>query len=653
MKHLLFFFTILFFLLSACDSWLDVVPEEDLTTIDTDFETREGAEDWLRSCYVFLQEPFCFTKNIAFTGADEVVADDYARNLSSNNTKRFDGLAIGSGLQNVLNPYGDVWLKKGISSDGISGRTDFYTAISMCNIFIDKIDQVYNMETGEKSEWKAEVKAIKAYYYFELVRRYGPIILVPENIDRNVPVSEMKIPRSHVDTCFKAIVRLCDEAAEILPIFNNKSTERRCYFNKEAALALKARALAYQASPLFNGNPDYRNFVNKNGEPLFSATEDKEKWRMAAEAAEAVIELCKESGKKLVDNQTAATPLQTHMANIEASVQTFNYVSDETLLMIKTKTGDPQMSFTYYLPNVKDDPNRYLSGTCLSPSMKMVEMFYTENGLPINQDPTWIGSGNPYSLSEETDPQYIDVVMMGTPIPNLHLRREPRFYASIASDRTYWRLGSTTSGLHEVVAYQGENFGLQSTRLNSTVPQNLTGYWVKKWSDSKVELYNYSRGFEARGTAPYPLIRLAEMYLIAAEAWNEYGGHEVQVYENLNVVRRRAGIPDVEVSWSMARDKSKVTDQKGLREIIQQEWNIEFAFEGMRFWNLRRWKTANVELNEKLYGWNVVGSRAETFYGNGPVPVYSGNTFVAPRDYFWPIRSEEVITSGCVQNPGW
>ena len=75
----------------------------------------------------------------------------------------------------------------------------------------------------------------------------------------------------------------------------------------------------------------------------------------------------------------------------------------------------------------------------------------------------------------------------------------------------------------------------------------------------------------------------------------------------------------------------------------------------MRFWNLRRWKTANVELNEKLYGWNVVGNRAETFYNNGkgPVIVYSNNIFVAPRDYFWPIRSEEAITSGCVQNPGW
>ena len=651
MKCRLFFFTILFFLLTACDNWLDVVPEEDLTTIDTDFETRAEAENWLRSCYTFLQEPFGFFDNVAFTGADEVVADDYIRNSGY-----FAGLAIGAGLQNVLNPYGDIWLKKGYD-EGNPARNDFYTAITTCNIFIDKIDQVYNMEESEKREWKAEVKAVKAYYYFELMRHYGPIILVPENIDRNVPVEKMKVPRSHVDTCFKAIVRLCDEAAEVLPVFNDKGTERRCFFSKEAALALKARVLAYQASPLFNGNPDYTSFVNKKGEPLFSATEDKEKWRLAAEAAEAVIKLCEESGKKLVDDQTAVTPLQTHMANIEASVQTFNYVSDEVLFMVKTKSNanEAYNSFQYYLPSVKEDPYKRLPGTCLSPSMKMVEMFYTENGLPINQDPTWVGSGNPYSLGEESDPKYTDVVMMKKAILNLHRRREPRFYASIASDRTYWRLGRTTSSLQEVMAYQGENFGLQGKRINSTIPQNVTGYWVKKWSCSKAELYSYSSGFKAMGTAPYPLIRLAEMYLIAAEAWNEYGGHQAEVYKNLNVVRKRAGIPDVEVAWRNAKDRSKVTDQKGLREIIQQEWNIEFAFEGTRFWNLRRWKTANVELNGRLYGWNVVGNRAETFYNNGkgPVIVYSGNTFVAPRDYFWPIRSEEAITSGCVQNLGW
>lgn len=63
----------------------------------------------------------------------------------------------------------------------------------------------------------------------------------------------------------------------------------------------------------------------------------------------------------------------------------------------------------------------------MTPSMKMVEMFYTENGLPIDQDLKWVGGGNPYALSVETDPKYTDVVVLNEPVLNLHRRREPRF----------------------------------------------------------------------------------------------------------------------------------------------------------------------------------------------------------------------------------
>ena len=209
--------------------------------------------------------------------------------------------------------------------------------------------------------------------------------------------------------------------------------------------------------------------------------------------------------------------------------------------------------------------------------------------------------------------------------------------------------------LYKVEAYQNEEFGLKEKRINPLVPQNLSGYFLKKWTYSSASLHNYDRDVQAMGTRPFPAIRMAELYLIAAEAWNEYEGPSDKVYNPLNVVRKRAGIPTVQESWAMAKDKSKVTYQGGMREIIRREWNIEFAFEGVRFWNLRRWKTAHLELNEKLYGWNVVGSTYDNFYNHdkGPVIINSDNKFVAPRDYFWPIRSEETQISGCVQNLGW
>lgn len=644
MKRIFLIGILPFFLLTACDKWLDIVPEEDMTTIDTDFETRDEAENWLLSCHMFLQKTIPgFEYNEAFVGSDELVAGDFLLNRPLG----FEGLKIAAGLQNSLNPYCDIWSQKDAYKDG---RTDYYTAINMCNIFISKIDQVNNLDDSYKREWKAEIQALKAYYYFELVRHYGPIILVPENIDPNVPVEEMKVPRSPVDACFKAIVDLCDEAAKNLTPFNSKETDHRTFFNKEAALALKARALLYQASDLFNGNSDYANFTNKNGEPLFSTTRDEKKWRLAAEAAEEAIRVCLENGKHLVNDRTGNTPLQTTMANIEASVQTFNYTSDEALLMFKGAGNS--VLYNYILPKIKSDKTNYLSGTSLAPSMKAVKMFYTEHGVPIDQDSKY--HPNPYILIKETDPKYTDVVGLDMDILALHCNREPRFYANIAADRCYWRQGRTLSDLRLVEAYKGEEFGLKEKVIDPRSPQNLSGYWVKKWLSSKAALTNYASDVKAMGMDPYPVIRMAELYLIAAEAWTECGELE-KAYENLNVVRERAGIPSVQEAWTNYAKSPKHLTKEGMREIVRQEWNIEFIFENMRFWNLRRWKTASIELNEKQYGWNVLGTTAAAFYNdnNGEIIVNSGKKFVAPRDYFWPIRSEETQISGCVQNPGW
>ena len=652
MKRLLAYLVIPCLLFTSCDSWLDVVPEEDIATIDSDFETYEQAYEWLKSAYVYMQHLCPEYTNVAYSGSDELVADNYLENAYGHPA----GLDIIGGRQNVFAPYADVWLNIIAEAGNGPCRDDLYTYISLCNHFITRIDNVYNLAAADKREWKAEVIALKAYYYFELVRRYGPVMIVPDSFDPNQDVEKLKLPRSHVDTCFNYIVRLCDEVVDQLPSRKAKKTERRGYFNKEAVMALKARTLCYQASDLFNGNPDYTNFVSKNGEPLFSTTPDPKKWERAAQAAIDVIEFCNKMGSgTLVKGNVANTPLQSYMLDIEKSAQTFGWNNDEMLYMTRLAPGDASW-LRLVLPKFSDGSNHTLPGACYTPSMKMVEMFYTENGLPISQDLKWVGAGNPYILGVETDPKYVDVVALNEPMLNLHRRREPRFYADIAADRCYWRLGLGTDNVYLVKMQQGEDFGLVEKRFSTNIPQNITGYYLKKGTASTATLNAHQGGLSSLGERPAAIFRLAEMYLIAAEALNECkAAPDAEIYKYLNEVRRRAGIPDVEEAWKGARDPGKVKSKAGMREIIRQEWNIEFAFEGFRFWNLRRWKTANVELNEKSMGWNVTANNAKDFYNNwrGPIVVYSGNTFVAPRDYFWPIRSEEVQTAGCEQNLGW
>ena len=310
------------FLGYGCKNYLDIVPEDDINTISTVFEQRNQVVDWVETCYSWLPSIASVPTNIGLTGADEFAASDFLR---LNVQYPLQALTIGDGQQSASSPVLGKW-----------ENTSYYAAIRYCNTFFEHIEETRNMTDEEKAQWTAEVKAVKAFYYFELIRMYGPIVLMPQNIGVDTDVKNMKFPRSHVDTCFKAVVDLLDEAIPVLYTRNQKELSRRGYFTKEAALALKAKVLVYQASPLFNGCEYYANFTNKNGEPLFNATEDLERWRVAAEACEEAIRVCEQNGWMLVQgNADKKTTLLNVMADIEHSVQMPGFETTEIIFQAK------------------------------------------------------------------------------------------------------------------------------------------------------------------------------------------------------------------------------------------------------------------------------------------------------------------------------
>ena len=625
--------------LTACKDYLDQVPENDIETFETIFERRSTADVWFTQSTLDMANNFVGFFTPGVIGADEFVTGDYERSLGAKM------LNIPDGLQLSQKPIGDVW-----------GST--YYSLRLLNTFIQRIVDVYDMTEAEKIYWRAEAMAVKAFYYFELVKRYGPIVLVPTNIDVNVDLQKMQVPRSHVDTCFNEIVRLLDEAIPDLYYSKEREASHKLFPSKEGAMALKAKVLLYQASPLFNGNDFYVNFKGKDGEPLFNTKYDPEKWKRAAEAADEVVALCESLGYKLITgDQDKATNLLNDMRDIELSIWEREYDGVEAVFMTGFQ-GALINSFPYLLPNFPEGyPEKESSarGT-FGPSMKMVESFYTKNGLPLNMDKEW-PYANRYKMGREVDNTYQGVVALNEDVLNLHLRREPRFYAHIAADRCYWQRGPVASKNLEVQAYRGEAFGLHESYLDASTRQNICGYYVKKYTRTEVQTSNYRSNSAVLGDCRWPVIRLAELYLMQAEAWNEYlNKPDDRVYEPLNKVRRRAGIPDVQDAWKkFSTHPQQVENQAGMREIIRQEKTVEFAFEGHRFWDLRRWKTAHLELNDKILGWNVLGDNARTFYNNyeGPVVVWSKVKFISPRDYLFPIKAEEVMISGYVQNPGW
>lgn len=627
-------------LLPGCN-YLDMVPEKDIETVESLFEQRTKVELWWKGLYAELNNIFAdFRVNTAYLGADEFVT---CQALHSSTLYNLDGLKIADGLQMSQNPYGSIWYR-------------MYVVIRNCNIFLENVDHTYNMSEEDRNWWKADVKAVKAYVYFELVRRYGPICLVPQNMPVDLPVKDYQLPRQHVDTCFKEIINLLEESMEYVPKHSQRISNYGHTFSLEAVYALKAKVLLYAASPLFNGNAFYSDFKNKNGELLFNSTYDRNKWLLAAEAADKAAEMCEDGGRALVLGATGKkTDLLNKMADIEnMSFSRFN--NSEYLLEWKY----PSTFYQFILPRLVGDDENFDSQAlgCLSPSMKMVEMYYTANGLPIDADITWNYS-NRYKLASESSPVYEGVIPMNIDVVNLHLRREPRFYACIAGDRMYWQRGTNTADKDYnflVKAHKGEEpWGTQYDFIVSNSWQNINGYWLKKHLFSWFNTLGYANNLQGNETAA--IIRLAEVYLMQAEAWNEYLDQpDSRVYDPLDKVRERAGVLPVREAWgSYSNNPVKVTTKVGMRDIIHQEYGIEFAFEGHRYWDIRRWLTAHQTMNEKQYGWNVIGTTDQAFYNyeTGPVVVYSSNKFIAPRDYLDPFDAEEILISGMVQNPGW
>jgi hypothetical protein len=636
--------------LTACNDYLDVVPKNDITTIETTFEKREDAEQWLMTCMSMRDiELANFYLNPSYWGSDEVVADDYTHSEGLGADKDYiPGIMIAEGNQKTQNPYGDIW-----------SQTSFYGGIRYCNLFLEKIKGTYNIQEEERKMWIAQVRACKAHFYFELIRRYGPIVLVPQNIDANAAISEMQVPRSPIDSCVNATVELLDSAIADLPIQSGLGSDYLCFYSKEGAATLKAMVLLYAASPLFNGNDLFANFTNKNGERLFPEY-DKEKWHRAAVAADEAIDIAKFAGHKLMSGRSdRPTQLLNIMHDIEDSYNSLNYDNKEALVMIHKHANFMER---YYHPKIDGTYVRYYDPMVIggiSATLKMAEMFYTEHGLPLTEDKQWLPSR--YQMSKETDDTYRNVVKLDVNVLNLHRRREARFYANLISHGTYWyhKLNSTST-LYEPIdcnILQGQMMGTTQKRYTSTIPQCITGYYIKKFDITSIGINYYQSHLYTAGDRADILWRLPDLLLASSEAWNEYlDAPDERVYKGIDEVRARAGIPSVRDAWSTyARNPQNATTKSGMRDIIRQEENIELCFEGRRFWNLRRWMTAPEELNQSIMGWNVLGDTEQKFFNdfNGPIVVWKKRSFTAPRDYFFPINAEEILISGVRQNLGW
>ena len=473
---------------------------------------------------------------------------------------------------------------------------DNYKFIRDANIGIVGLEKLPEANHDLKLQLQAELKFLKAFFYFELVKRYGGVPL----LDRAYDLSEdLNIPRSSFADCIDYITRLCDEAYTDLPDPNNVSFGRA---SRGAALALKARALLYAASPLYNG----KGYDGTDNEFICYGTYDAKRWEAAAEAAAAVIKLGYYDIYKpnaIADGDADAKVITNGSTNYR---KLFTVISGnkELILPRTSKVGNQVeiQNFPVGIPNGKG---------LTSPSQQIVDAYGMVDGTPIDLPGGLYDRRNPYE------------------------NRDPRFYASIFYNGQDWN-GTT------IETFQG---GVH----NNTNTSTKTGYYLSKFCGSEVVI----SGTPTNTNHCFPLFRYAELLLDYAEAANEaYGpdsdplGCGLTARDALKRVRSRVLRPsqtDVDVAQG---------DSEAMREAIRAERRVELAFEDHRYYDVKRWKIADEVLSESIKGMQITRS-GDTF--SYQVVENVNNRQFSTRFYLYPIPNGDVVNNSAIRsnNPLW
>lgn len=631
---------------SSCKKYLDIVPDN-IATIDNAFTLRNEAEKYLYTCYSYLPKDGDPNFNIGYMAGDEVWIPYDQREFGPN------AWQIARGAQNAADPFANAWSSRrgggGPQNNQGVGFYGLFRGIRNCNIFLENVKdltKVLDLRLDERERWIAEVQFLKAYYHFYLLRMYGPVPLIKSNIDVSATENEVRIQRIPFDECVSYITSLLDSSAVNLPVIIGDRSSELGRITRPIALAVKAKVLLMAASPLFNGNGDYAGFRGQDGNNLFNTSYDANKWKLAADATKAAIDVAEAAGFKLYEFPATAFKLsdttKRQMSIRNAMTERWN--SEHVWANPNSLTASLQLNA---MARITTNIGVGSARQQLSVPIKIAEQFYTVNGVPINEDKT-LNFSNKYSLRTAIRRERFHV-KQGYTTARLNFDREPRFYADLGFDGGVWyKYDSPTNS--DSATYVLEGKSVQLAGANNYGWYNETGYFIKKVVDWNMASTSSNISYR---TYPWPQIRLADLYLMYAEALNEtLSAPNEGVYEYVNRVRKRAGLQNVQTAWTdYSSNPTKYVTQIGMREIIHQERLIELAFEGSRYWDILRWKKATEMFNQNITGWSVSQGTEQEYY---KVRTIYPQSFTAPRDYLWPIRTYDItVNPKLVQNPGW
>ncbi len=481
--------------------------------------------------------------------------------------------------------------------------TNMYKGIKTCNHVLAQFQGLtfdelslnadYAQQLHRYKNYKWECRFMRAYFYFCLVRQYGGVPLIKEDIsaeEANV------LPRATSDEVFEYIISECDAIKDsIVADYTDLGSyalgsEETGRADRLTVLALKARAALYWASPLFNSDNDNTRYLN------------------AALYTKQLLDECDARGKGLTANY----------ANLWAQNNYNSAVITKEIIYGRRYYGGADGDHLVEGYNYPVGIEGGAGGNC--PTQNLVDAYPMLNGLPISDPASGYDPENPYA------------------------NRDPRLAATIAVNGDTW---PTYTGAKPIQTWQG---GTNAEPLTGATP---TGYYLKKLCNGSISLASNGRVKNSFHT--WLTFRMGEFYLNYAEATFKYLGSAdattadlpMSAREAASKTRERVGLPAFDTGLSATDFWQRLCNERF----------VELAFEGHRFWDVRRWKEADRYFTSIT---EMKLTRTATTDDNGNEVeniTYTRQTVSRQwndRNYLYPIpTTERMKNPNLTQNPGW
>lgn len=463
------------------------------------------------------------------------------------------------------------------SSIATDAWTKPYANIRKVNQLLKHLPQA-PIAAHQKELMAAEARFLRAWYYFILLKHYGGVPLVGDTV--YTFTDHIPAKRNTYAECVDYIVGECDAVRNVLPYKQIRGEYGRA--GGASCDALKARTLLYAASPLYN---------RANSNPLLGYTsEDPERWKKAADAAQRIIT----SGQYALYEE-----------NNNPSGHSFYFLftlrENPEYIVARMQGGNKELEEIWQPPSRGAAKGGF-------PYQETVDAFGMQNGKAIDEAGSGYDPNNPYAS------------------------RDPRLAYTFIKDQTV--IANNQGAMAPVNIYLNTN-GTPSSQ-DAIYAGTPTGYYTNKMLNPE-----HAANFIHGGQRCFPLVRYAEVLLNYAEALNEYGGPSTEVYQAIEAVRKRAGLNPYQLPADLS--------QAEMRERIRNERRVELAFEGHRFWDVRRWMLGDTQ-NQQMHGMEVRRGNGQVTY---QVVAVDKHNF-RPEMYYWPIPMSEVGKSPELeQNPGY